>query len=158
MGIQEVMLNMLKRIVGIIVMGPLTPRKGVGAMEERYESEVEIVFHSMRLESNHETYGSKIFEHFQNSLTGVAETLFDESSGQKKNHSEDPFGFYSLLNKNKDDTYVNGTEDEQSIKYPPGFTPEAENREFNLSEENVRSTNVENLKQGNDVEILDEQK
>ncbi|GJY95770.1 RNA-directed DNA polymerase, eukaryota, partial [Tanacetum coccineum] len=84
--------------------------------------------------------------------------MFDESSGQKKNHLEDPFGFYSLLNKNKDDTYVNGTEDEQSIKYPSGFTPEAENREFNLSEENVRSTNVENLKQGNDVEILDEQK
>ncbi|GJS39463.1 RNA-directed DNA polymerase, eukaryota [Tanacetum coccineum] len=48
--------------------------------------------------------------------------------------------------------------DEQSIKYPPGFTPDAENREFNLCEENVRSTNVENLQQGNDVEILDEQK
>ncbi|GJZ20002.1 RNA-directed DNA polymerase, eukaryota [Tanacetum coccineum] len=63
-----------------------------------------------------------------NDVNEVAETLFDESS------------------------------DEQSIKYPPGFTPEAENREFNLSEENVRSTNVENLKQGNDVEILDEQK
>ncbi|GJZ44000.1 RNA-directed DNA polymerase, eukaryota [Tanacetum coccineum] len=93
-----------------------------------------------------------------NDVNEVAETLFDESSGQKKNHSEDPFGFYSLLNKNKDDTHVNGTEDEQSIKYPPGFTPEAENREFNLSEENVRSTNVENLQQGNDVEILDEQK
>ncbi|GKA19011.1 RNA-directed DNA polymerase, eukaryota, partial [Tanacetum coccineum] len=76
-----------------------------------------------------------------NDVNEVAETLFDESSGQKKNHSEDPFGFYSLLNKNKDDTYVNGTKDEQSIKYPPGFTPEAENREFNLSEENVRSTN-----------------
>ncbi|GJZ79194.1 RNA-directed DNA polymerase, eukaryota [Tanacetum coccineum] len=84
--------------------------------------------------------------------------MFDESSGQKKNHSEDPFGLYSLLNKNKDDTYVNGTEDDQSIKYPPGVTPVAENREFNLSEENVRSTNVENLQQGDDVEILDEQK
>ncbi|GKA36946.1 RNA-directed DNA polymerase, eukaryota [Tanacetum coccineum] len=77
-----------------------------------------------------------------NDVNEVAETLFDESSGQKKNHSEDPFSLYSLLNKNKDDTYVNGTEDDQSIKYPPGVT-QAENREFNLSEENVRSTNVE---------------
>ncbi|GKA77278.1 RNA-directed DNA polymerase, eukaryota [Tanacetum coccineum] len=93
-----------------------------------------------------------------NDVNEVVETLFDESSGEKKNHSEDPFGFYSLLNKNKDDTYVNGTEDDQSIKYPPGFTPVAENREFNLSKENVRSTNVENLQQGDDVEILDEQK
>nr|GEX10206.1 RNA-directed DNA polymerase, eukaryota [Tanacetum cinerariifolium] len=93
-----------------------------------------------------------------NDVNEVAETLFDDSSGQKKNHSEDPFGFYPLLNKNKDDMHVNGTKDEQSIKYSPGFTPKAKNREFNLSEENVRSTNVDNLQPENDVEILDEQK
>nr|GEY12593.1 nucleotide-binding alpha-beta plait domain-containing protein [Tanacetum cinerariifolium] len=90
-----------------------------------------------------------------NDVNEVAETLFDDSSGQKKNHSEDPFSFYPLLNKNKDDMHVNGTEDKQSIKYPLGFTPEAKNREFNLSEDNVRSTNVENLQPENDVEILD---
>nr|GEX60484.1 RNA-directed DNA polymerase, eukaryota, reverse transcriptase zinc-binding domain protein [Tanacetum cinerariifolium] len=90
-----------------------------------------------------------------NDVNEVAETLFDDSSGQKKNHSEDPFGFYPLLNKNKDDMHVNGTEDEQSIKYPLGFTPKAKNREFNLSEENVRSTNVENLQPENDENSKD---
>nr|GEU38546.1 RNA-directed DNA polymerase, eukaryota [Tanacetum cinerariifolium] len=36
-------------------------------------------------------------------LAKVPETLFDESTGQKEKHSEDPFGFYPLLNKNNKD-------------------------------------------------------
>nr|GEX66510.1 RNA-directed DNA polymerase, eukaryota [Tanacetum cinerariifolium] len=136
-----------------------------------FDDQEDLYFHSKRL-CIYTKLHSNIFENFKivyrghdkhscgddNDVNEVAETLFDDSSGQKKNHSVDPFRFYPLLNKNKDDMHINETKDEKSIKYPLGFTPEAKNREFDLSEENVRSTNVENLQQENDVEILDEQK
>ncbi|GJU19175.1 hypothetical protein Tco_1152517 [Tanacetum coccineum] len=62
----------------------------------------------------------------------VPETKFEEeldgpvveevSSGQNNYHSGDPFNLYDLLNKKKtkDDK---GDKSDNSIKYPPGFTP-----------------------------------
>ncbi|GJX67597.1 hypothetical protein Tco_0303324 [Tanacetum coccineum] len=63
----------------------------------------------------------------------VPETLFEErlqnnnnpeevSTGQKENHSEDPFNIYALL-KNKNDIAERDNNSEHSLKYPPGYTP-----------------------------------
>ncbi|GKB26093.1 RNA-directed DNA polymerase, eukaryota [Tanacetum coccineum] len=52
----------------------------------------------------------------------VPETELDETLEQNKSPSEDPFGIYSILNKNKDND-ANISVSDQSIKFPPGFTP-----------------------------------
>nr|GEW70310.1 RNA-directed DNA polymerase, eukaryota [Tanacetum cinerariifolium] len=70
----------------------------------------------------------------------VPETVFEESLVQKVNQSEDPFGIYLLLNKNKDKS-KNMKPSDHSLKYPPGFTPNGDNNEFCMHEENVRSVN-----------------
>nr|GEX99873.1 RNA-directed DNA polymerase, eukaryota [Tanacetum cinerariifolium] len=55
-------------------------------------------------------------------MTDVPETVFDESNGQKKDVSHDPFGIYPMLNKK-----TNEKNDKDHIpKYPPGFTPNEE--------------------------------
>nr|GEV97170.1 RNA-directed DNA polymerase, eukaryota [Tanacetum cinerariifolium] len=67
----------------------------------------------------------------------VMETLFEErlqnnnnleemSTGQKKNHSEDPFNIYELLNK-KNDIAEREKNSDHSLKYPPGCYEEEEN-------------------------------
>nr|GEZ36427.1 RNA-directed DNA polymerase, eukaryota [Tanacetum cinerariifolium] len=73
----------------------------------------------------------------------VLETVFDESLEKKVNRSEDPFGIYLLLNKNKDKS-KNMKPFYHSLKYPPGFTPNGGNNEFCIHEENVRSVNEAN--------------
>nr|GEU68640.1 RNA-directed DNA polymerase, eukaryota, reverse transcriptase zinc-binding domain protein [Tanacetum cinerariifolium] len=70
----------------------------------------------------------------------VPETMFEESLEQKENQSKDPFGIYLLLNKNKDKS-KNIKPSDHSLKYPPGFTPNGDNNEFCMHEENVRSVN-----------------
>nr|GFB25860.1 RNA-directed DNA polymerase, eukaryota [Tanacetum cinerariifolium] len=72
----------------------------------------------------------------------ITETVFDNSSGLKGDKSDDPFGLYSLLNKNakvkKDKIH--------SPIYPPGFTPD--------NEENTKCDMGENFVNGNvDEEI-----
>ncbi|GKF29795.1 hypothetical protein Tco_0096137 [Tanacetum coccineum] len=52
----------------------------------------------------------------------VPETELDDPLEQNKNPSEDPFGIYSILNKNKDND-ANIPVSDHSIKFPPGFTP-----------------------------------
>ncbi|GJR97627.1 RNA-directed DNA polymerase, eukaryota [Tanacetum coccineum] len=52
----------------------------------------------------------------------VPETELDETLEQNKSPSEDPFGIYSILNKNKNND-ANISVSDQSIKFPPGFTP-----------------------------------
>nr|GEV00338.1 RNA-directed DNA polymerase, eukaryota, reverse transcriptase zinc-binding domain protein [Tanacetum cinerariifolium] len=62
----------------------------------------------------------------------VSETKFEEgldapnveevSTGQENKHSEDPFNFYDLLNK-KNKSHDKGNKSDNSLKYPPGFTP-----------------------------------
>ncbi|GKC68802.1 hypothetical protein Tco_1101400, partial [Tanacetum coccineum] len=55
-------------------------------------------------------------------MADVPETVFDESNGQKKDVSQDPFGIYPMLNKK---TNVKNGKD-QSPKYPQRFTPNDE--------------------------------
>ncbi|GJT48259.1 RNA-directed DNA polymerase, eukaryota, reverse transcriptase zinc-binding domain protein [Tanacetum coccineum] len=63
----------------------------------------------------------------------VLETCFEErsqnynkpeelSTGQKENHSKDPFNIYELLNKKKDNV-ESEDKSEHSPQYPPGYTP-----------------------------------
>ncbi|GJV82851.1 hypothetical protein Tco_1522749 [Tanacetum coccineum] len=52
----------------------------------------------------------------------VPETELDDPLEQNENPSEDPFGIYSILNKNKDND-ANIPVSDHSIKFPPGFTP-----------------------------------
>nr|GEZ88890.1 RNA-directed DNA polymerase, eukaryota [Tanacetum cinerariifolium] len=73
----------------------------------------------------------------------VPKTVFDESLEQKENHSKDPFGIYLLFNKNKD-KFENMKPSDHSLKYPPGFTPNGDNNEFCMHEENVQSVNEAN--------------
>nr|GEU40487.1 RNA-directed DNA polymerase, eukaryota, reverse transcriptase zinc-binding domain protein [Tanacetum cinerariifolium] len=73
----------------------------------------------------------------------VPETVFEESLNQKVNQSEDPFGIYLLLNKNKD-KFENMKPSDHSLKYHPGSTPNGDNNEFCMHEENVRSVNQAN--------------
>nr|GEY35948.1 nucleotide-binding alpha-beta plait domain-containing protein [Tanacetum cinerariifolium] len=73
----------------------------------------------------------------------VPETVFEESLEQKVNQSEDPFGIYLLLYKNKD-KFENMKPSDHSLKYPPGFTTNGDNNEFCMHEENVWSVNEAN--------------
>ncbi|GJW47016.1 RNA-directed DNA polymerase, eukaryota [Tanacetum coccineum] len=79
----------------------------------------------------------------------VPDTLFEEkgqnndkldevSTGQKVNHSEDPFGIYPLLNTKKDMTETNNNS-EHSLKYPPGFTPNEDSDAFCMNVEDDRN-------------------
>ncbi|PWA74180.1 hypothetical protein CTI12_AA253200 [Artemisia annua] len=82
----------------------------------------------------------------------IPDTIFEEktennhngdegSSGLKENHSEDPFGIYSLLNKKKDMSELNNNL-EQSLKYPPGFTPDEKKSDMlDVNKEDNRSNN-----------------
>nr|GEV17372.1 nucleotide-binding alpha-beta plait domain-containing protein [Tanacetum cinerariifolium] len=74
----------------------------------------------------------------------VPETMFEESLEQKENQSKDPSGIYLLLNKNKDKS-KNMKPSDHSLKYPPSFTPNDDNNEFCMHEENVQIVNEANL-------------
>ncbi|GJW55694.1 nucleotide-binding alpha-beta plait domain-containing protein [Tanacetum coccineum] len=62
----------------------------------------------------------------------VPDTIFDDASihinaenasvEKQKTHSEDPFNIYKLLTKNKENNHKEFNL-EDSLKYPPGFTP-----------------------------------
>nr|GEY03684.1 RNA-directed DNA polymerase, eukaryota [Tanacetum cinerariifolium] len=94
-------------------------------------------------------------------VSEVSDTLFEkkgqkndkldeESTGQKVNHLEDPFGIYPLLNKKKDTTETNNNL-EQSLKYPPGFTPNEDSDAFCINVEDDRNNNCD-YSQGCNVE------
>ncbi|GJR55734.1 RNA-directed DNA polymerase, eukaryota [Tanacetum coccineum] len=89
-------------------------------------------------------------------MVEVPETVFEESLEQKETQSEDPFGIYSLFNKNKDKS-ENMKPFDHSLKYPPGFTPNGDNNEFCLHDENVRSLNKVNSLNRNVEEDLNGQ-
>ncbi|GKB56748.1 hypothetical protein Tco_0912934, partial [Tanacetum coccineum] len=78
----------------------------------------------------------------------VSETELDDPLEQNENPSEDPFGIYSILKKNKDNDASIPVSD-HSIKFPPGFTPNG----VSMQEDIGRSVNdvtspriVENFK------------
>ncbi|GJV39416.1 hypothetical protein Tco_1417856 [Tanacetum coccineum] len=57
----------------------------------------------------------------------VQETEFGVPSGEKVNKSEDPFGIYSLLQKNKTNMENKVNEEDHSYSHPhSGFTPEVD--------------------------------
>ncbi|GJW76621.1 nucleotide-binding alpha-beta plait domain-containing protein [Tanacetum coccineum] len=89
----------------------------------------------------------------ENEVNEVPETQFDKPANKDGSISPDPFGIYPILNKDKKDGCVNGTDDDDSIKYPPGFTPDGGNRDSHLCEENFSSINGEEVQQGNEGEI-----
>ncbi|GJT19197.1 hypothetical protein Tco_0877903 [Tanacetum coccineum] len=78
----------------------------------------------------------------------VPETNFDESIGPKVNLSDDPFGIYSLLNKNRKENNENVNEEDQSLKYPPGFTPNAEENDRNVNGDKSQKCNTEEVLAG----------
>ncbi|PWA43460.1 hypothetical protein CTI12_AA535390 [Artemisia annua] len=79
----------------------------------------------------------------------VPETVFDESDGQKERQSKDPFEIYSLLNKDKTDVPRKVNDDEQSFKYPPGFTPDAESNAADANGDQVQSVHDEFMRDDN---------
>nr|GEW98605.1 RNA-directed DNA polymerase, eukaryota, reverse transcriptase zinc-binding domain protein [Tanacetum cinerariifolium] len=74
-------------------------------------------------------------------IVEVAGTLFDDSNGTKEKYSEDPFGIYSRLNKNKKDIPVDVNEEFNSLKYPSGFTPNGETKESNSNAKSAKKIN-----------------
>ncbi|GJR58436.1 RNA-directed DNA polymerase, eukaryota, reverse transcriptase zinc-binding domain protein [Tanacetum coccineum] len=59
-------------------------------------------------------------------LEEVPETIFEQSNGPMDNISEDPFDLYTLLNKKAKNGLDENTSKDQSLKFPPGFTPNLE--------------------------------
>nr|GFA33540.1 RNA-directed DNA polymerase, eukaryota [Tanacetum cinerariifolium] len=75
---------------------------------------------------------------------GVSKNLKDvegESDRQTDIHSEDPFGIYEVLNKKRDGKNIDDKH-EDSLKYPPGFTP---NEEGDVLVEKVDNWSDENI-------------
>ncbi|GKB25179.1 RNA-directed DNA polymerase, eukaryota [Tanacetum coccineum] len=72
----------------------------------------------------------------------INDKLDEESTGQKMNHSVDPFGIYPLLNKKKDTTETNNNL-EHSLKYPPGFTPNEDSDAFRMNVEDDRNNDCD---------------
>nr|GEX19099.1 nucleotide-binding alpha-beta plait domain-containing protein [Tanacetum cinerariifolium] len=71
----------------------------------------------------------------------VSETMFDESLGQKKKQSEDPFGIYPLLDKQRKVNSHGDTVNGESLKYPPRFTPINATEMMGQSNKNVEKQN-----------------
>ncbi|GKD16061.1 hypothetical protein Tco_1205219, partial [Tanacetum coccineum] len=61
----------------------------------------------------------------------IPETVFDKSSGQKENKSEDPFDLYPLLNKNKKGMMDKVKEEE--INVGGGGSDNAKSKEYGES-------------------------
>ncbi|GKD23981.1 RNA-directed DNA polymerase, eukaryota [Tanacetum coccineum] len=68
----------------------------------------------------------------------VNDTPVEEPRGHMENHSEDPFGIYTLLNKKNDMNTEDGPSD-HTPNYPPGFTPNVTMNEDCTNGENANS-------------------
>ncbi|GKE36385.1 RNA-directed DNA polymerase, eukaryota, partial [Tanacetum coccineum] len=66
--------------------------------------------------------------------------LDEESTGQKVNQLEDPFGIYPMLNKKRDTTDINNNS-EQRLKFSPCFTPNEDTDVFSMNVEDARNVN-----------------
>ncbi|PWA95584.1 nucleotide-binding alpha-beta plait domain-containing protein [Artemisia annua] len=64
----------------------------------------------------------------------VPDRVFEEPERQKDYNSEDPFGIYPLLNKDKLNEEEKIEEKDPSLQFPPGFTPEGSFKEQNIEE------------------------
>nr|GEW96669.1 nucleotide-binding alpha-beta plait domain-containing protein [Tanacetum cinerariifolium] len=71
----------------------------------------------------------------------VPETDFEEIDGLKVGQSDDPFGIYSLLNKKKSTAPKDGNDEDQSPKFPPGFTPDMISQKTKTNGDQAKSVN-----------------
>ncbi|GKA21979.1 RNA-directed DNA polymerase, eukaryota [Tanacetum coccineum] len=100
---------------------------------------------------------------YESDVEEVPEILFEErvqnnnnleemSTGQKDNHSEDPFDIYKLLNKKKEVVETENKSD-HSLKYPPGYTPKHV-KGIDCSEEQEPNKERGEISQGGYVEEI----
>nr|GEV50238.1 RNA-directed DNA polymerase, eukaryota [Tanacetum cinerariifolium] len=68
----------------------------------------------------------------------------------KVNLSDDPFGIYPLLNKNIKENKENVNEKDQSLEYPLGFTPNAEENDRNVNGDKSQKCNTKEVFAGRD--------
>nr|GFA91962.1 nucleotide-binding alpha-beta plait domain-containing protein [Tanacetum cinerariifolium] len=84
----------------------------------------------------------------------VPETCFNVPEGQKGNPSEDPFGIYPLLNKDKNIRDHKINEEESSLKYPPGFSPVGNLNEGHLDGACAKKVNEEVAGDDNSIKLM----
>ncbi|GJY51614.1 hypothetical protein Tco_0442461 [Tanacetum coccineum] len=87
-----------------------------------------------------------------NGASEVPETIFKNSDGMKERQSEDPFGLYSILNKNKvkSDVIREVNDENPSLKYPPGFTPSVEKNGSKSKDDQVQNISDNQLNGDNE--------
>ncbi|GJT39675.1 RNA-directed DNA polymerase, eukaryota, reverse transcriptase zinc-binding domain protein [Tanacetum coccineum] len=87
-----------------------------------------------------------------NGASEVPETIFENSDGMKERQSEDPFGLYSILNKNKvkSDVIREVNDENPSLKYPPGFTPSVEKNGSKSKDDQVQNISDNQLNGDNE--------
>ncbi|GJW14586.1 uncharacterized mitochondrial protein-like protein [Tanacetum coccineum] len=94
-----------------------------------------------------EVSGTKYEEEIQNSK------LEEVSVGQKNSHSEDPFNIYELLNKKEGVINKDSCVDD-SVKYPPGFTPTGATGEHSNKGDESKNEGGENYEYTHKEEVF----
>ncbi|GKE27020.1 RNA-directed DNA polymerase, eukaryota, partial [Tanacetum coccineum] len=84
----------------------------------------------------------------------IPETNFDESIGMKKDQSNDPFGVYSLLKKNRKENNKKVVVEDQSLKYPPGFTPNDEENDRSVHGDKSMNCNEDENNTGSEYDCV----
>nr|GEY82666.1 nucleotide-binding alpha-beta plait domain-containing protein [Tanacetum cinerariifolium] len=96
--------------------------------------------------------GKVYWVHAKEVLDEVPETDFEETDGLKVGQSDDPFGIYSL-NKKKSAAPKDRNDEDQSPKFPPGFTPDMISQEAETNGDQAKSVNGDNPNdKSNDVQ------
>nr|GFC60829.1 nucleotide-binding alpha-beta plait domain-containing protein [Tanacetum cinerariifolium] len=107
--------------------------------EEEEEDDVSVEYNHVRIHSDQEINNCNDVSDVEE----VPKTCFNVPEGQKGNPSEDPFGIYPLLNKDKNIREHKINEEESSLKYPLGFTPVGNLNEGNLDRGCAKKVNEE---------------
>ncbi|GKG05674.1 hypothetical protein Tco_0325760, partial [Tanacetum coccineum] len=87
-----------------------------------------------------------------NGASEVPETIFENSDDMKERQSKDPFGLYSILNKNKvkSDVIREVNDENPSLKYPPSFTPSVEKNGSKSKDDQVQNISHNQLNGDNE--------
>nr|GEU76596.1 retrovirus-related Pol polyprotein from transposon TNT 1-94 [Tanacetum cinerariifolium] len=107
--------------------------------EEEEEDEVSVEDNHGRIHSDQEINNCND----ESDVKEVLETCFNVPEGQKGNPSEDPFGIYPLLKKDKNIREHKINEEESSLKYPLVFTSIGNLNEGHLDRGCVKKVNEE---------------
>ncbi|GKC87099.1 RNA-directed DNA polymerase, eukaryota, partial [Tanacetum coccineum] len=73
------------------------------------------------------------------------------SVGQNVVRSEDPFNIYDLLNKKKEN--ITGSKEDDSLKYPPGFTPKETSEDHFQKNSRSKKENGEGIQSTHEEEV-----